>query len=148
MLRVRRQETGSGALQGLEERVSRILSAVTNRTSRLVRLAPDFSVAGFSADAADTSTRDVNLLSAGTREQLWLAVRIALGETYAQRYGRQVMVLDDVLVYTDPDRHDRMLQVLRRAADQLQIFILTSRPSLYRGLTEPRYQFDIASLGR
>jgi len=148
VLRVRRQETGSGALQGLEERVSRILSAVTNRTSRLVRLAPDFSVSGFSADAADTSTREVGLLSAGTQEQLWLSVRIALGETYAQRYGRQVMVLDDVLVYTDPNRHDRMLQVLRRAAEQLQIFILTSRPSLYRGLTEPRYQFDTASLGR
>jgi DNA repair exonuclease SbcCD ATPase subunit len=148
VLRVRREETGSGALQGLEERVSRILSAVTNRTSRLVRLAPDFSVSGFSADAADTSNRDIGLLSAGTREQLWLSVRIALGETYAQRYGRQVMVLDDVLVYTDPDRHDRMLQVLRRAAEELQIFILTSRPSLYRGLTEPRYQFDMASFGR
>ena len=75
-----------------------------------------------------------------------MSVRIALGETYAEKHGRQAMVLDDVLVYTDPDRHDRMLQVLRRAADKLQIFIVTSRPALYRGLTEPEYQFDIGAL--
>ena len=146
VLRARRREAGPGSLQGIEERVSRILSAVTDRSGRYVRVGDDFAVSGFSSEAADTSTRDVQSLSAGTQEQLWMAFRIALSETYARKHGRQVMVLDDVLVYTDPDRHDRMLQVLRRAAEHLQVFILTSRPSLYRGLADTAYQFDIPSL--
>jgi uncharacterized protein YhaN len=90
--------------------------------------------------------RSLRLLSAGTQEQLWMSVRIALGETYAEKYGRQVMVLDDVLVYTDPGRHDRMHQVLRRAADRLQIFIVTSHPARYRGIAKPEFLFDIGAL--
>lgn len=148
VVRSRRQATDSWALQGLEERVSRILSAVTDRAGRYIRLDSAFSVSGFSSDAQDSSVREVGSLSAGTQEQLWLSVRIALGETYAEKFGRQVMVLDDVLVYTDPHRHDRMLEVLRRAGERLQMFILTSHPSLYRGLTEAAYQFDVSRLRR
>lgn len=146
ILRTRRQGSRSEGLHGLEERISRILSAVTARTERHVRVEPDFSVPGFSPDPSNGPLREINVLSAGTQEQLWMSVRIALGETYAEKHGRQAMVLDDMLVYTDPDRHDRMLQVLRRAADKLQIFIVTSRPALYRGLTEPECQFDIGAL--
>jgi uncharacterized protein YhaN len=87
-------------------------------------------------------------LSCGTQEQLELIQRLALGEVYAEQHGRQMLVLDDVLVYTDPERHDRVLQVLKRAAGLLQIFILTSRPQLYRGLTDARYQFAVHELAR
>ncbi len=146
VLRARRQGTTSEALRGLEANVSRILSAVTARSQRHVRVAPDFTVPGISPIPEGDPVRSLRLLSAGTQEQLWMSVRIALGETYAEKYGRQVMVLDDVLVYTDPGRHDRMLQVLRRAADRLQIFIVTSHPARYRGVAKPEFLFDIGAL--
>ena len=59
-----------------------------------------------------------------------------------------MLVLDDVRVYTEQERHRRMLEVLKRASEQLQIFILTSRPHFYRGITDPEHEFDIQQLGQ
>jgi len=46
----------------------------------------------------------------------------------------QVLILDDVLVNTDPVRQDRILDVLGTQADRLQILILTCHPDRYRGV--------------
>jgi uncharacterized protein YhaN len=49
----------------------------------------------------------------------------------------QVLILDDVLVNTDPVRQDRILDVLGAQASRLQILILTCHPDRYRGVGEP-----------
>ena len=48
----------------------------------------------------------------------------------------QVLILDDVLVNTDPVRQERILDVLGAQATHLQILILTCHPDRYRGVGE------------
>ena len=67
----------------------------------------------------------VELLSRGTREQLFLALRLALVGSYARRGVRLPLVLDDVLVNFDAPRAKAAALVLRdfaRAGHQLLIF--------------------------
>ena len=54
----------------------------------------------------------VELLSRGTREQLFLSVRLALTATFARRGVNLPMVLDDVLVNFDAVRAQRAAEVL------------------------------------
>jgi hypothetical protein len=82
----------------------------------------------------------VELLSAGTQDQLALLVRLALGEIYAERCGRHAFVLDDPLVNCDRDRRGRLLELLA-ASRSLQIVIFTCSPELYRGLPGERAAF-------
>ena len=145
---LRQKEAGAvaSALPGLEASIDRMLQAVTGRP-RSISLSSGLSPASVT-DGPSQMQHEVTALSGGTREQLELVVRIALGETYAEQYGRTVMVLDDALLYTDPYRHDRIKEVIKRAADKLQVFILTSHPDRYRGMVPPECQFDLARLVR
>ena len=75
-------------------------------------------------DAGGRSLR-VEVLSRGTREQLFLALRLALISSYARRGVRLPLVLDDVLVNFDAGRAKAAALVLRdfaRAGHQLLIF--------------------------
>ncbi len=72
-------------------------------------------------------------LSGGEEEQIHLATRLALAEVLA-REERQMVVLDDVMTYTDAGRMARVLAVLEEEAQHLQIILLTCHPEKYRGL--------------
>lgn len=75
----------------------------------------------------------VDSVSGGEREQIYLAVRLALAEVLAQD-ERQLVVLDDVLTATDAGRLARVMAVLEEAAQRLQVLVLTCHPERYRGL--------------
>ncbi len=67
----------------------------------------------------------VDKLSRGTREQLFLSIRLAVVATFAKRGVRLPMVLDDVLVNFDAIRAQRAATVLKDFADgghQLMVF--------------------------
>ncbi len=69
---------------------------------------------------------NVEVLSRGTREQLFLALRLALVSSYARRGARLPLVLDDVLVNFDAGRAKAAAMVLRDFARQgHQILIFT-----------------------
>ncbi len=142
-----RRESAAKPFGDLEEKFNRILQAVIGKP-RSVKIASDFSMEGFSEPGGNggAELREIDQLSSGAREQIELIHRLSLGEVYAEEFGRQMLVLDDVLVHTDPARHDQMLEILKRSAGTLQIFILTSRPQFYRGVTERACEFDIAAL--
>jgi uncharacterized protein YhaN len=72
-------------------------------------------------------------VSGGEREQIHLATRLALAEVLA-REERQMVVLDDVMTFTDAGRMARVLAVLEEEAQRLQIIVLTCHPERYRGL--------------
>jgi uncharacterized protein YhaN len=131
-------------LPGLEQSVSRMLLAITGR-DRTVGLSPAFAPATITEGTTQVE-HDVSSLSGGTREQLELVIRIALGEAYAEQYGRTMMVLDDALLYTDPYRHERIKEVLKRAAGKLQILLLTSQPERYRGIVPHECQFELEAV--
>lgn len=70
-------------------------------------------------------------LSTGTREQLAVVVRLAFAELLCEKGVPAVVVLDDALVYADDSRFETMLLILRRAAQNMQILILTCRERDY-----------------
>lgn len=74
-------------------------------------------------------------LSVGTREQIAILVRLALGRLLQDREGEApCLILDDALVYADEGRFERMKAILQRAAKDQQIIVLTCRPRDYLGL--------------
>lgn len=74
-------------------------------------------------------------VSGGEKEQIHLATRLALAEVLAKE-ERQMVVLDDVMTFTDAGRMARVMTVLEEEAQRLQIIILTCHPERYRGLEE------------
>jgi uncharacterized protein YhaN len=64
-------------------------------------------------------------LSTGTREQLFLAMRLAYVTDYSLRHDPLPMVLDDVLVNFDEDRARETLQALVEFSEVAQVIVLT-----------------------
>ena len=88
----------------------------------------------------------LDAVSGGEREQIYLATRLALAEVLA-REERQMVVLDDVMTYTDAGRMARVLAVLEEEAQRLQIVILTCHPERYRGLESAEF-VDLEAMAR
>ena len=66
-------------------------------------------------------------LSAGTREQIAVLVRLAFGDILAVG-GRPIpVVFDDALVYSDDERLVNMLGILRKASQHHQVILLSCR---------------------
>lgn len=72
----------------------------------------------------------IESLSRGTREQLFLALRLALA-AYFSRHGMDLpLTLDDVLVNFDADRLSAAVEVLADYAGQRQVIVFTCHDSL------------------
>ncbi|QDU94877.1 ATP-binding protein [Lignipirellula cremea] len=68
----------------------------------------------------------LDVLSQGTREAVFLAIRLALVDAYAQRGATLPMVLDDVMVNLDGDRMMLAAKVLSEfATDGRQVLLFT-----------------------
>ena len=67
----------------------------------------------------------VENMSDGTRDQLYLAIRLASLATYVERKGPMPFLVDDVLVNFDDDRSLAALKVLTRLSDATQIVFFT-----------------------
>jgi len=85
-------------------------------------------------------------LSGGEKEQLHLAVRLALAELIASG-ERQLVVLDDILTATDTPRLARIHTILEEAAGRLQVLVLTCHPERYRALESAHFMDLRAMLG-
>ena len=101
--------------------------------SRRVFLQDDLQIQGIGTTRDATHGFDV--LSQGAKEQLLLCLRLAVARELAA-HEPQVLILDDVLVNTDPGRQKRVLDVLSDQAAHLQIVLLTCHAERYRGLGE------------
>ncbi len=64
-------------------------------------------------------------LSTGTREQLYLAVRLGYLTHYAEKHEPLPLVMDDVLVNFDDERALQTLSVLQECSSQHQILLLS-----------------------
>jgi DNA repair exonuclease SbcCD ATPase subunit len=73
---------------------------------------------------------EVAQLSVGAREQLALLGRLACASLLGAQGG--VLLFDDALGNTDPDRLERVGAVLRSAGQHAQVIVLTSYPDRYR----------------
>ncbi|MEQ8847372.1 AAA family ATPase [Botrimarina sp.] len=88
-------------------------------------------------DTVDGESLPVDQLSRGTREQLYLSVRMALVATFARRGVRLPMVLDDVLVNFDNTRARIAAGVLAQfAAEGHQLLVFTCHEHVYEMFKE------------
>jgi uncharacterized protein YhaN len=71
-------------------------------------------------------------LSTGTREQVYLALRLALLDELDRSGERLPLFLDEVFVNWDARRRGRGLDLLATAADTRQVFLFTCHDDLAR----------------
>ena len=84
-------------------------------------------------DDAEGRPLAIDVLSRGTREQLFLSLRLALVALFARRGAVLPMILDDVLVNFDSHRAMAAVQVLRDFADEgHQLLVFTCHEHIAR----------------
>ena len=132
----RKQAATRAVLAPLEQRLSNAFAELTDNRTRQVFLDERLQIVGIGQSRQDAHAFDQ--LSQGAKEQLLLCLRIAVAQELATEEP-QVLILDDVLVNTDPVRQDRVLDVLGAQAVRLQILITTCHPDRYRGVGTPIY---------
>jgi uncharacterized protein YhaN len=69
---------------------------------------------------------DLDALSAGTRDQIYLIVRFAMARMFAEGLETPPLLLDDPFAYWDAERLDRCLPVLAAGAATMQTIVCTS----------------------
>jgi hypothetical protein len=90
---------------------------------------------------------DFAQLSGGTREQLSVIVRIALARVLAKDKRPLPLILDDTMGWTDDLRFLSMVKILRDAAKELQLILLTCHGGRFDRLS-PEYRADLDELKR
>ncbi|HTN82682.1 MAG TPA: hypothetical protein VL242_03330, partial [Sorangium sp.] len=88
---------------------------------------------------------DFGQLSGGTREQLSVIVRLSLARVMARDKRPLPLILDDTLGWTDDARFLSMVQILRDAASELQIVLLTCHPDRFARF-QAEYSVDLDRL--
>jgi uncharacterized protein YhaN len=78
---------------------------------------------------SDQSNAQTNVpvegMSAGTCDQLYLALRLALLESHLQDHQPMPLIVDDILIQFDDDRSLAALKVLNRLAQRTQVIFFT-----------------------
>jgi uncharacterized protein YhaN len=73
-------------------------------------------------------------LSEGTQEQIAVLTRLAFAELLRDQERPATVILDDALVFSDDERIERMFDIMTRAAERVQIIVLTCRRRLFTRL--------------
>lgn len=112
---------------------SELFALMTDNAWRTVRISPDNQIEV--VDALMT-TRPPELLSLGTRQQLYLALRIALLVT-AENVGASLPILaDDILVNFDDERRRGAARALAYLAEHRQVILFTCHADVVALLQE------------
>lgn len=118
----------------LGRRAAEIFGDMTGSTWSHILLDREFHLSAESG--SDPTRRSVQLLSAGTADQLYLAVRLAICEMILPPEQNPPLILDDALLTFDDARLSTTLDYLTRLGAQRQILLFTCQgreASLLRG---------------
>ncbi|HEY8394636.1 MAG TPA: AAA family ATPase [Thermaerobacter sp.] len=110
----------------LEQVASRHFARITGRPGRRVCLDEDFRVSVVEPDGTRVLPGQ---LSQGAQDQLYVAVRVAIGDLLADD-ARLPFVFDDPFVHCDAERLERIRSTLRELAAERQVLVLSHRPEL------------------
>lgn len=120
-----------------EERLSGYLSRTFGPGAEgQITLGPDgLTGLSLSRPGSSSSSFSFESLSGGTREQVGVAVRLAMAEVLAGEHEEALpIVLDDAFAYSDPERVQRIQDMLFLAGRRgLQVIVLTCTPLDYAG---------------
>ncbi len=107
----------------LGRRAAEIFADMTGSTWSHILLDREFHLSAESG--SDPTRRSVQLLSAGTADQLYLAVRLAICEMILPPEQNPPLILDDALLTFDDARLSTTLDCLTRLGAQRQILLFT-----------------------
>ena len=126
-------------LRQAQEAASRtFLGPVTRRAVQYVRrMLPDCDVTfseelGLTSIARSGVSEGCGDLSRGTQEQLAVLTRLAFADLLLDKGEPVSLILDDPLVYSDDARLEIMTDILSRAAERMQVILLTCRERAFR----------------
>jgi uncharacterized protein YhaN len=72
----------------------------------------------------------VKRMSTGTREQLYLALRLASLERHVELHGPMPVILDDVVLHSDPKRKTAILRALAELGRHTQVIAFSHDPQV------------------
>ena len=139
------EEATAGVAGSVADRASKLLHRIAGKRIGAISLTDDLAPSGIGPADADECV-DLEILSGGEREQVHLAVRLALAELLTKDAGqKRLVVLDDVVTATDDERLGRVLAILEEMRSHAQFVILTCHPERYKTLKSANF-IDMASL--
>ena len=107
----------------LEAAATEYWAGLTGRTGRRVRLSDQFAVSVVEPDGTVLSPAQ---LSKGAQDQLYLALRLAIGDLIAEEV-RLPFVFDDPFLNCDEERLTYIRAALSRLAEERQVLLLSHR---------------------
>jgi len=108
----------------LEQMMTEGLSVISNR--RYTRVSVDSSSLAVSLHAPERNDLvNARLLSSGTRDMVYLLLRIAVAQLMSRASESLPMMLDDPLTQLDRSRQRRALEYLASLTAQTQVFLFT-----------------------
>ncbi len=119
----------AGISEPVEQRATAILERMVGRPFASIQLGDGMELKSVRPEGC-REVSSVKDMSAGEKEQIYLATRLALADVLCEG-ERQVLVLDDPLVNTDPERLVRVLELFKEKSDRLQFVILSCHPERY-----------------
>jgi uncharacterized protein YhaN len=134
------------------EAKARYLAPVTTRVEPYLRvllpgtnlmLDEDLHIARLKRNGVE---EDFTRLSEGTQEQIAVLTRLAFAELLLDQGRPATVILDDALVFSDDDRIERMFNIMTRAAERLQIIVVTCRKRLFTRLGAPLLNIESGNL--
>lgn len=109
----------------LVEPVSQRMAELTAGRYGNIAIDPQLKATGIQIGG---NQREFDVLSVGTQEQIALLLRLSIAEALGT-----FVILDDQLTQSDPGRMAWMRELLDRAAEKIQIVVLTCHPQDYVG---------------
>ena len=132
------EESLSAVAEPVADQASRHLEFVCGKPLARIRLGHSFQSVEVIPNSCEDQGKQVDCMSGGEREQIYLCTRLALAEELTHQ-ERQLVILDDVLTVTDADRMARICDLLERSAQRLQIVLLTCQPERFHRLQNSNF---------
>jgi uncharacterized protein YhaN len=76
----------------------------------------------------DNNTRTIEVLSRGTAEQLYLALRFGFIREFSKRSASLPIIMDDILVNFDPERAKESMKGIMELSNEHQLLFFTCHP--------------------
>ncbi|MCL4434162.1 MAG: AAA family ATPase [Actinobacteria bacterium] len=86
---------------------------------------------------------DVEQLSTGTAQQLYLCIRFGLADEFAQRGTLLPFIMDEVLVNFDPDRAQAVAETIAKVSTARQVLMFTCHPETVDMITQACIRADV-----
>lgn len=113
-------------LPAVLKKASTMIESATNGT--YVRLLPNDDGTDILLEDSTGGQRTSTQLSRGTRELVFIAIRLALAMDYASRNVHVPIIMDDVMVNMDEERATQMAKLIGEVGKEHQVFFMTCNP--------------------